>query len=108
MGIVGFVVDWYGDREPLLDHAYSLMQTIAAEKNFRVAMMYDETDYESAQATDDALMAFNKFHENYLSPNSPGVQAYLTYEDRPVIFIFPKGGHTDWKRRQPNGIQPLC
>src|SRR5262249_40841602 len=25
-------------------------------------------------------------------------EAYLTYQDRPVIFIFPKGGHTDWKR----------
>src|SRR3984885_8322224 len=23
MGISGFVVDWYGDREPLLDHVYS-------------------------------------------------------------------------------------
>src|SRR5580700_2757359 len=98
LGITGFVVDWYGDREPLLDHAYSLMQTIAAEKNFHVAMMYDETDYESAQATDDALVSFNKFHEKYLSPNSPGSQAYLTYEGRPVIFIFPKGGHTNWNR----------
>jgi len=98
LGISGFVVDWYGDREPFNDQTYSLMQTIASEKNFHVAMMYDETDFESAQATDDALMAFNKFHENYLSPNSPGVQAYLTYEDRPVIFIFPKGAHTDWKR----------
>ena len=31
-------------------------------------------------------------------PNSPGHEAYLTYEGRPVIFIFPKGMHTDWSK----------
>jgi hypothetical protein len=98
LGISGFVVDWYGDREPFIDHSYALMQSIAAEKQFHVSMMYDETDYESAQATDDALESFKKFNETYLSPNAPGHQAYLTYNDRPVIFIFPKGGHTDWNR----------
>lgn len=98
LGISGFVVDWYGDREPFIDHAYALMQTIAAEKKFNVAMMYDETDQESEQATDDALNSFDKFHNTYLSPDAPGHQAYLTYNDRPVIFIFPKGGHTHWSR----------
>jgi hypothetical protein len=38
------------------------------------------------------------FHDTYLSQKAPGHQAYLTYENRPVIFIFPKGGHTDWNR----------
>jgi hypothetical protein len=98
LGISGFVVDWYGDREPFNDQTYALMQAIAAEKNFHVSMMYDETDQESGPATDDALASFKKFHETYLSPDAPGYQAYLTYEDRPVIFIFPKGGHTDWNR----------
>jgi len=98
LGISGFVVDWYGDREPFLDHSYALMQTIASEKNFHVSMMYDETDEETAPATDDALASFKKFSETYLSPNAPGREAYLTYNDRPVIFIFPKGGHTDWNR----------
>ena len=32
LGISGFVVDWYGDREPFIDHAYALMQAIAAKK----------------------------------------------------------------------------
>ena len=36
------------------------------------------------------------FHEAYLSSASAGHQAYLTYEGRPVIFIFPKGGYTNW------------
>ncbi len=98
LGISGFVVDWYGDREPFLDRSYALMQSIAAEKQFNVAMMYDESDGEAGVATDDALAAFEKFNESYLAPNAPGRQAYLTYNGRPVIFIFPKGGHTDWGR----------
>jgi hypothetical protein len=98
LGISGFVVDWYGDREPFIDRSYALIQTIAAEKNFRVSMMYDESDPENGDATDDTLAAFNKFSGTYLSSNAPGRQAYLTYNDRPVIFIFPKGGHTDWSR----------
>src|SRR4029077_3736410 len=98
LGISGFVVDWYGDREPFIDHAYALMQTIAAEQNFHVSMMYDETDEVSARETDDALSSFKKFNESYLSPSAPGRQAYLTYNDRPVIFIFPKAAHSQWSR----------
>jgi hypothetical protein len=98
LGISGFVVDWYGDREPFLDRSYALIQSIAAEKQFKVAMMYDESDGDASVATDDALAAFEKFNETYLAPNADGRQAYLTYSNRPVIFIFPKGGHTDWGR----------
>jgi len=98
LGISGFVVDWYGDREPFIDHSYAVVQTIAAEKNFHVAMMYDETEGSSGEATEDTLADFEKFNETYLSSNASGRQAYLTYNDRPVIFIFPKEGHTDWNR----------
>jgi hypothetical protein len=98
LGISGFVVDWYGDREPFLDHSYALLQTIAAEKNFKIAMMYDETQPKNGQATDDTLAAFEKFHQTYLAPNAPGRDAYLTYNGRPMIFIFPKSSETDWNR----------
>jgi hypothetical protein len=98
LGIAGFVVDWYGDREPFIDRSYALVQSIAAEKQFKVAMMYDESDGQEEQATDDALAAFRKFNETYLVADAIGRQAYLTYGDRPVIFIFPKGGHTNWNR----------
>jgi hypothetical protein len=98
LGISGFVVDWYGDREPFLDKSYALLQSIAAEQNFNVAMMFDEADLPSDQATDDALAAFDKFHQEYLAPDAPGRKAYLEYRGQPVIFIFPKGGHTDWNR----------
>ena len=97
MGISAFVVDWYGDREPFIDRNYALMQKIAAENKFQVAMMYDETDAEDG-ATDEALADFTMFHDTYLASNAPGHQNYLTYDGRPVIFIFPKGKHTDWKR----------
>jgi hypothetical protein len=97
MGISAFVVDWYGDREPFIDRSYELMQTAAANEKFQVAMMYDETNQEDG-ATDEALADFTMFHDTYLSSKASGHQAYLTYEGRPVIFIFPKGGHTDWAK----------
>ena len=96
-GITAFVVDWYGDREPFIDKSYAVVQATAAKKKFQVAMMYDETDQDDA-ATDEAIADFTMFHDIYLSPRSPGQQAYLTYQGRPVIFIFPKGGHTDWSK----------
>ena len=74
-----------------------LIQATAAKKNFQVAMMYDETDQEDG-ATDEAIADFTMFHDTYLSPKSPGLHAYLSYQGRPVIFIFPKGGHTDWNK----------
>lgn len=96
-GISAFVVDWYGDREPFIDASYALIQKIAAKQKFKVAMMYDETDGDVG-ATDEAIADFTMFHDTYLSPNSPGYKAYLTYEGRPLIFVFPKGGRTDWDK----------
>lgn len=95
MGISGFVVDWYGDREPFIDRSYALLQEEAAKNKFQVAMMYDETEQDDG-ATDEAIADFTMFRDAYLSPRAPGHQAYLTYEGRPVIFIFPKGKHTNW------------
>ncbi len=95
MGISGFVVDWYGDRDPFNGKTYELMQPIAAKEHFKVAMMYDETDQEDG-ATDEAIADFTMFHDTYLSPGAPGHDAYLTYQGRPMIFVFPKGGHTNW------------
>ncbi|MGB6722715.1 MAG: hypothetical protein WBE72_18105 [Terracidiphilus sp.] len=97
LGISAFVVDWYGDREPYIDSSYALMQKLAAKTKFQVAMMYDETDAQVG-ATDEAIADFTMFHDAYLSPKSPGQKAYLTYEGRPLIFIFPKGEHTDWNK----------
>ncbi len=98
MGISAFVVDWYGDRDPYIDQSYALMQTNAAKHKFHVAMMYEETKTEDG-ATDEAIADLTVFHDTYLSPKSKGHEAYLTYEGRPIIFIFPQGsGHTDWDK----------
>jgi hypothetical protein len=99
LGITGFVIDWYGDREPFLDKAYALMQTAAAEKGgFSVAMMYDETNEGPEASTEDALTSFAKFHDTYLAPEASGRSAYLMHNGRPMIFIFPKGAKTNWDR----------
>jgi hypothetical protein len=97
MGISAFVVDWYGDREPFIDRSYALMQSEAEKNKFKIAMMYDETDDDDG-ATDEAIADLSMFHDTYLSSSAPGHEAYLTYQGRPVIFIFPKGGHTDWAK----------
>jgi hypothetical protein len=97
MGISAFVIDWYGDREPFIDKSYSLMQGLAEKNKFKVAMMYDETNQDDG-ATDETIADFTMFHDTYLAANSPGHQAYLTFNGRPIIFVFPKGNHTDWAK----------
>jgi len=98
LGIYAFAVDWYGDRRPFLDRSYSLLQQIANENHFHVALMYDETEEDNGRATDDALEAFDKAYKSYIGPSAPNRDAYLQYQGRPVIFVFPKRGHTDWDR----------
>lgn len=97
MGISGFVVDWYGDREPFIDQSYKIIQEQAARNKFKVAIMYDETN-EDDGATDEAINDLTTFHNTYLKSTAEGHDAYLTYQGRPVIFIFPKGNHTDWDK----------
>lgn len=98
LGIYAFAVDWYGDREPFLDRSYAMLQQIARETNFHVALMYDETQEDNGHATDDALQAFEKAYKSYIGPTAPARDAYVRYQGRPVIFIFPKRGNTDWSR----------
>ena len=97
MGIDAFVVDWYGDREPFIDQSYATIQKAAAKNSFHIAMMYDETDHED-DATDEAIADFTLFRESYLASKAEGHEVYLTYQGRPVIFVFPKGGHTNWEK----------
>jgi hypothetical protein len=97
MGISAFVVDWYGDRDPFNARTYELLQPIAAEENFHIAMMYDETNEEDG-ATDETIADLITFRDTYLAANAAGRQAYLSDDGHPMIFIFPKGGHTDWNR----------
>jgi Glycosyl hydrolase family 71 len=97
MGISAFVVDWYGDRDQYIDQSYALLQKQAAKNNFRVAMMYDQSN-EDDGATDEIIADFTMFHDTYLQSNSPGHEAYLTFDGRPVIFVFPHGKSADWDK----------
>ncbi|HZR28298.1 MAG TPA: hypothetical protein VFA71_05920 [Terriglobales bacterium] len=97
LGISGFVVNWYGPAKPFEDHAYSLLQQAASSNNFTSALMYDESE-DSGHSTDEAIEDLNYAYEHYIGPNAPAKNAYLTFEGRPVIFIFPKGGKTDWQK----------
>jgi hypothetical protein len=98
MGISAFVVDWYGDRRPFLDKSFALLQQVAAEKQFLVSLMYDETEDNNGEATDDAIAAFDYAYNQYIGPEAPHRGSYLLYNGRPVIFIFPKRGRTDWNK----------
>jgi len=98
MGIYAFAVDWYGARHPFLDRTYALMQQLANKEHFHVALMYDETEEDNGHATEDALDAFSTAYKSYIGPSASGRDAYLRYQGRPVIFIFPKRGNTDWNR----------
>ncbi|MGD0569193.1 MAG: hypothetical protein ABSA78_12370 [Candidatus Sulfotelmatobacter sp.] len=104
MGIYAFAVDWYGPRRPFLDRSALLLQRIASEQHFHVALMYDETQDDNGHATDDAMEAMELAYKKYIGPAAPGRDAYLLYHGRPVIFVFPKRGHTDWDqvRQQVN------
>jgi hypothetical protein len=104
MGIYAFVVDWYGPRLPFLDRSATLLQRVASEEHFHVALMYDETQDDNGHATDDAMEAMDLAYKKYIGRDAPGHDAYLTYKGRPVVFVFPKRGHTDWDqvRQQVN------
>jgi hypothetical protein len=99
MGIYAFAVDWYGERHRFLDRSYAMLQQIASETTFHVALMYDETEEDNGHATEDAMEAMDKAYRAYIGPNALGHNGYLQYQGRPVIFIFPKRGNTDGNGR---------
>lgn len=100
MGISAFVVDWYGESKPYSDHNFGLLQQAASEAHFKVALLYNESEDQDVQATDAAIAAFDKAYKTYIGPSAKYHDAYLTYDSRPMLFIFPKSGHVDWNRVQ--------
>jgi hypothetical protein len=96
MGISAFVVDWYGKANPYSDHNFGMMQEAASQSHFQVALLYNEAEDADAQATDGEIASLDAAYRNYIGPTAKYRDAYLTYQGRPMIFIFPKGGHVDW------------
>jgi hypothetical protein len=97
MGIAGFVVDWNGSRHAYTDQSFALMQQIASEKHFQVALLFNESN-DPEGSTDDTIEQFDRANTAYFGPEARYRDSYLTYDGRPVIFIFPKSGRTDWNR----------
>lgn len=99
LGIAGFVVNWYGPRKPFEDQSYRLLQTAAAGGDFKVSIMYDEDTDNPGSSTDAVLVDLQYAYDRYFGPNAiPSRSSYLRYNGRPVIFIFPKQGDTDWNQ----------
>jgi hypothetical protein len=98
LGLGGFLVDWYGNKKPYMDKTFALMQQVAHENGFQVALMYDEIVTDPESMTEDAIANLDYAHKNYIAASAPHSAAYIRYKDRPVIFIWPKGGRTDWAR----------
>lgn len=108
MGISGFAVDWNGPRHDYTDKSFALIEQAASEKHFQVALLYNESD-DAEQSTDDAYSDMDKAYKAYIGPDAPYHDAYLTYNNRPVIFIFPKSGKTDWnlvRQHVSNWVEP--
>jgi len=98
LGISAFIVNWYGPSRDFEDHSYAALQSVAAATNFKVALMYDESVDDPASATEQAITDLQYAYQHYIGPQASGADAYLTMNDRPMIFIFPKSGDTDWGR----------
>jgi hypothetical protein len=98
LGIEGFVVNWYGPEKDFENRSYAMLQRAAADNGFKVALMYDEPD-DVGRSTDDTIQDLQYAYDHYIGPRADdSSRAYLRYDGRPVIFIFPKGGKTDWNR----------
>jgi len=99
LNISGFVVNWYGPSRDFEDRSYSLLQRTAAQNDFKTALMYDENSDDPGRATEQAISDLQYACDRYIGPHaSIPNSAYLTYNDRPVIFIFPKSGDTQWQK----------
>ena len=99
LGIAGFVVNWYGARKEFEDRAYAVVQREAAAHDFQVAIMYDEDNSLPGHSTDAVIVDLQYAYDRYIGPHAVASRsAYLRYDGKPVIFIFPKDGQTDWHR----------
>jgi hypothetical protein len=98
LGIQAFVVNWYGAHHSFEDHAYASLQQTAAENGFQTAIMYDEDTQDPENSTGIVIEDLQYAYDHYIGPKSPTRNAYLRFNGRPMIFIFPKGTFTDWNR----------
>jgi len=99
MGISGFVVDWYGDREPFIDQSYALMQALAA-------LLINAKSVEVVSTNPNDLAQFGLNHPSgqliiknrdrkpiniyFGSENPTGTAIYARIEGIPKVFLLGK------------------
>lgn len=99
LNISGFVVNWYGPRKAFEDQTFAMLGQAAAEDGFKVAVQYDEAVDHPGYSTDAVMVDLQYLYDRYISPGAGSARrAYLRYNGRPVVFIFPKDAATDWNR----------
>ncbi|HKU20540.1 MAG TPA: hypothetical protein VJQ50_05960 [Terriglobales bacterium] len=99
LGIAAFVVNWYGPRKSFEDGNYALLQNLAARNGFKTAIQYDETVDSPGSTTDAVVDDLRYAYDHYIGAQAgPARDAYLRYDGRPLIFIFPKNSGTDWNQ----------
>jgi len=99
LNIGGFVVNWYGPRKEFEDQTYAMLQKAAAQNDFKMTVQYDEAVDHPGYATDAVIVDLQYLYDRYISAGAGASRsAYLRYQGRPVIFIFPKDSSTDWNR----------
>ncbi len=100
LNIGGFVVNWYGPRKEFEDRTYGMLQQASSsDGEFKIAVQYDEAVDHPGVETDAVIVDLQYLYDRYISPNAgPTRNAYLRYNGRPVIFIFPKASGTDWNQ----------
>jgi len=97
LGIQGFLVNYYGPRREFMDRAYALMQEAAHENHFKVAMLYDQAVDAPGAATQAVIVDLQSAYDHYIGRwGVKSRDAYLRYNGRPVIFIFPHNDTVDW------------
>jgi hypothetical protein len=82
-----------------MDQSYALVQKVAAQNNFKVAIQYDEAVDNPGNWTDAVIVDLQYAYDRYIAGSTGDpTSSYLRYNGRPVIFIFPKTNKTDWGR----------
>lgn len=98
LGIDGFIVDWYGpatglalsneqDRAFIDQATQALFAQVQNPTNFKVALMYDYGALRAvpdSQRTERMIADLQYALNTYLTKTT-----YLTYDNRPVLFLFP-------------------
>ncbi len=99
LGIDGFLVNYYGPRREFLDKAYALMQDAAYHNGFKVAMLYDQALDAPGAATEAVIVDLQSAYDHYIGQwGAKSRDAYLRYNGRPVIFIYPHNDSVDWNQ----------